>query len=63
VAGEAARTDARLAAMTDADLATEVTWRDRTLTVRTVLFQVVDEYSRHAGHADLVRESVDGRTR
>ncbi len=59
---EAARTDARLDRMTEADLDTEVTWRDRTLTVRTVLFQVVDEYSHHAGHADLLREAVDGRT-
>jgi hypothetical protein len=59
---ERARTDARLDALTEADLGTEVRWRDRTLTVRTVLFQVVDEYAHHCGHADLLREAVDGRT-
>jgi hypothetical protein len=23
---------------------------------------LVEEYARHAGHADLIRESIDGRT-
>lgn len=59
---QAERSDARIAALTEADLATEVRWRDSTLTVRTVLFQVVDEYAHHCGHADLLREAVDGAT-
>jgi hypothetical protein len=26
-----------------------------------MLFDLVEEYGRHTGHADLIRESVDGR--
>jgi hypothetical protein len=29
--------------------------------LRRVLFDVVEEYGRHTGHADLLREAVDGR--
>jgi uncharacterized damage-inducible protein DinB len=35
---------------------------DRIETVRDVLVQVLQEYARHLGHADLLRESIDGRT-
>jgi hypothetical protein len=27
-----------------------------------VLVHVIEEYARHAGHADLLREAIDGRT-
>ena len=30
--------------------------------VRRVLFDLVEEYARHVGHADLLREAVDGRS-
>ncbi|MCO8274251.1 DinB family protein [Actinoplanes sp. TRM 88003] len=30
--------------------------------LRRIVFDLVEEYSRHTGHADLLRESVDGRT-
>jgi hypothetical protein len=30
--------------------------------LRWILFHLVEEYARHVGHADLLRESVDGRT-
>ncbi|MFE9043616.1 DinB family protein [Streptomyces sp. NPDC007818] len=30
--------------------------------LRRVLLDLVEEYARHAGHADLIRESVDGLT-
>jgi len=30
--------------------------------VRRILFDLLEEYGRHTGHADLIRESVDGRT-
>lgn len=30
--------------------------------LRRILFDLVEEYGRHTGHADLLRESVDGRT-
>ncbi|MGZ3142479.1 DinB family protein [Lentzea chajnantorensis] len=39
-------------------------WRgdDRTVSLRWILTHMVEEYSRHNGHADLLREAVDGRT-
>jgi hypothetical protein len=30
-------------------------------TLRRLLFDLVEEYGRHTGHADLIREAVDGR--
>jgi hypothetical protein len=35
---------------------------DRIGSVRDALLQVVYGYARHAGHLDLLREAVDGRT-
>nr|WP_202387735.1 DinB family protein [Nocardioides flavescens] len=35
---------------------------DAPLTVRWMLLHMISEYARHNGHADLVRESIDGRT-
>ncbi len=32
------------------------------LSLRWILFHLMEEYARHAGHADLLRESVDGLT-
>lgn len=31
-------------------------------TVRWLLLHMVEEYARHCGHADLIRESIDGAT-
>lgn len=37
------------------------TWPDgRTPSLRRILIDLVEEYARHTGHADLIRESVDG---
>jgi uncharacterized damage-inducible protein DinB len=33
----------------------------RTITVREVLVHMIEEYARHNGHADLLRERIDGR--
>ena len=33
-----------------------------TASLRWILLHLVEEYARHAGHADLIRESVDGAT-
>ncbi|WP_426567247.1 DinB family protein [Angustibacter sp. McL0619] len=33
----------------------------RTPTVRDMLLDMVEEYARHTGHADILREAVDGR--
>jgi uncharacterized damage-inducible protein DinB len=37
------------------------TWPDgRTPSMRRMLIDLIEEYARHVGHADLIRESVDG---
>jgi len=37
------------------------TWPDgRTPSMRRLLIDMIEEYARHVGHADLIRESVDG---
>ena len=37
------------------------TWPDgRTPSLRRLLIDMIEEYARHVGHADLIRESVDG---
>jgi uncharacterized damage-inducible protein DinB len=37
------------------------TWPDgRTPSLRRILIDMIEEYARHVGHADLIRESVDG---
>jgi Protein of unknown function (DUF664) len=58
----AARADAVMDRLEPADL--EFVWdpEDRIGSVRDVLLQVVYEYARHLGHADLIRETIDGRT-
>ena len=39
------------------------TWPDgRTPNLRRHLIDIIEEYARHVGHADLLRESVDGLT-
>lgn len=38
------------------------TWPNgRTPTVRDMLLDMIEEYARHTGHADILREAVDGR--
>ncbi|MDQ1705006.1 MAG: hypothetical protein QOF18_1372 [Frankiaceae bacterium] len=38
-------------------------WPDgRTPSLRRTLIDMIEEYARHVGHADLIRESVDGLT-
>jgi uncharacterized damage-inducible protein DinB len=39
------------------------TWSDgRSPSLRWILVHMIEEYARHNGHADLLRESVDGQT-
>jgi len=59
---EIARADEWLAAQDDAAMAHEVPFDEGTVSVRDVLVHMVEEYARHAGHADLLRECIDGRT-
>lgn len=32
------------------------------VTLRWILVHMIEEYARHNGHADLLRESIDGHT-
>ena len=34
---------------------------DDHMSLRRLLHDLIEEYSRHTGHADLIREQVDGR--
>lgn len=43
----------------DLDVAGEDSWRG-TVSLRWVLIHMVEEYARHNGHADLLRERIDG---
>ncbi|MGN6753031.1 MAG: mycothiol transferase, partial [Intrasporangium sp.] len=59
---EIAKADEWLDAHADADLSEHVSVHDETASVRDILVHVIEEYARHAGHADLLRECIDGRT-
>ena len=59
---EIAKADEWLDAIEEADLGREVPFGDDTVAVRDVLVHMIEEYARHAGHADLLRECIDGRT-
>lgn len=39
-----------------------VTRNGKTRTLRSVLIGFIEETARHAGHADIIREQIDGRT-
>jgi Protein of unknown function (DUF664) len=59
---EIAKADSWLDVLDEADLGRDVPFDDGTVAVRDVLVHVIEEYARHAGHADLLRECIDGRT-
>jgi len=44
------------------DLDETFTRRDRTISLRWVYGHMIEEYARHNGHADLLRERIDGVT-
>ncbi len=45
------------------DQPARVSWPDgRAPSLRRILIDLIEEYARHTGHADLLRESVDGLT-
>jgi hypothetical protein len=43
-----------------ADQASKAVWRGQSPNLRRVLVDMHDEYARHVGHADLMREAIDG---
>jgi hypothetical protein len=59
---ECAHSDAFVARVPDLE---SPTWtaphNDRVWDLRQVLVHMVEEYARHNGHADLLRERIDGR--
>ncbi|MFE7227341.1 DinB family protein [Nocardioides sp. NPDC057577] len=59
-----ARADAWLDTQTDESMGDVVVYNSdgETSSVRDILVHMVEEYARHAGHADLLREVIDGRT-
>ena len=54
--------DEWLDALEENELGREVPFDDDSVSIRDVLVHVIEEYARHAGHADLLRECIDGRT-
>jgi uncharacterized damage-inducible protein DinB len=42
--------------------ATVLTPRGEEASIRDILLHLIEEYARHCGHADLLRECIDGRT-
>jgi len=58
---EIARADEIVAAAPSLDqLAKRPVWDGVIVSVRWVLVHMIDEYARHCGHADLLRERIDG---
>ena len=37
-------------------------WRSHDATLRWIYLHMIEEYARHNGHADLLRERLDGAT-
>ena len=57
-----AESDAQLAQVTDLDALTSVPVGGAPRTVRWVIAHMTSETARHAGHADILRELIDGTT-
>jgi uncharacterized damage-inducible protein DinB len=55
-------TRARAAAWTDLDVPVRGLRRGKQVNLRWILTHLIEEYARHLGHMDLLREAVDGRT-
>lgn len=43
------------------DVTAEENWDGTTRSVRWLYLHMIEEYARHLGHADFLRESIDGR--
>jgi len=56
---EVAFTDDFIAAAPDLDVAAEEEWRGA-ISLRWILVHMIEEYARHNGHVDLLREQIDG---
>ncbi|MCX3058633.1 DinB family protein [Streptomyces beihaiensis] len=56
---ETAFADELIASAPDLDIEGTDTWRGR-VSLRWVVIHMIEEYARHNGHADLLRERIDG---
>jgi hypothetical protein len=59
---EVAAARQRAATADDLDRPLPGRWREQEINLRWVYLHMIEEYARHLGHADLLRESVDGVT-
>ena len=59
---ELATTRASAVAWTDLDSPVRGLRRNEPVNLRWILVHLIEEYARHLGHMDLLREAVDGRT-
>lgn len=60
---EACETSRRNAAsLPDLDAVAAYPWDDQPVTLRWITVHMIREYARHTGHADLLRERIDGAT-
>lgn len=59
---EMAKADLWLDAQDDESIGREALSEGHPYHPRDILVHVIEEYARHAGHADLLRECIDGRT-
>jgi hypothetical protein len=57
---ECARSRATVDAAESLDIT--VRWRDEVFSLRYIITHMIEEYARHNGHADLLRERIDGTT-
>jgi Protein of unknown function (DUF664) len=57
---EASRRNA--ASVSDLDTAAVLPWDDEPVNLRWITVHMTREYARHTGHADLLRERIDGAT-
>ncbi|HRW17666.1 MAG TPA: DinB family protein [Dermatophilaceae bacterium] len=53
---------ANLAALTDLDVPVAGLRRGQQVNLRWIYTHLIEEYARHLGHLDLLREAIDGRT-
>ncbi|HME63573.1 MAG TPA: DUF664 domain-containing protein, partial [Streptosporangiaceae bacterium] len=50
------------AAVAHASLDEEFTHNGEVMSLRLIYLHMIEEYARHLGHADLLREQIDGAT-
>ena len=58
---EASRRNAASVASLDHLSGQPRSWDGETVTLRWILIHMIEEYARHNGHADFLRERIDGR--